>query len=92
MIKVYTDEDFNQVYQQRKKALYFFFGVAATYLAICIACLCYHISLPFGDQNTIIPKIIVGVLTAAFVCFAFPFFSIKFYRVNKYYQMLFPSR
>ena len=88
MIKVYTDEDFNQVYQQRKKTLYFFFGVLAVYLAICIACLCYHISLPFGDPNSTPPKIIVGVVTAMFVCFAFPFFSIKFYRVNRYYKML----
>ncbi len=89
MIKVYTDEDFNQVYEQRKKILYVFLGVALVYLAACIACLCYHISLPFGDQKSIIPKIIVGVLTAIFVCFAFPFLSIKFYRVNKYYKMLY---
>ncbi|MBR2341364.1 MAG: hypothetical protein IKA72_03035, partial [Clostridia bacterium] len=88
MVNVYTDEDLNQVYKQRKKVLYVFWGVALGYLAICIACLCYHISLPYGADSTV-PKIIVGVLSVAFTCFAFSFMSIKFRRVNKYYKMLF---
>lgn len=89
MIKVYSDEDFNQAYRQKNTVLYVFLGVFMVYLAGCIACLCYHISLPYAHPNLYIPKWIVYVLTVAFVCFSFPFMGIKFRRVNKYYKMLY---
>ena len=89
MIKVYSDEDFYGAYRQRTNVLYVFFGVSIVYLAICIACLCYYMSLPYADPNLEIPKWIVYILTAVFVGFAFPFMGIKFRRVNKYYKMLY---
>ncbi len=88
MIKVYSDADFIQVYQQRKNILNGFFGVLIAYLAVCIGCLCYYISLPYAHPNLAIPKWIVYILTVVFSCFVFPFMGIKFYRVNKYYKML----
>ena len=89
MIKVYSDKDFNQAYKQRMNVLYVFIGALIAYLGMSIACLCYYISLPYGDALLWAPKWIVYILTAVFVCFAFPFMTIKFRRVNKYYKMLY---
>ena len=88
MIKVYSDEDFSQVYRQKNNVLYVFFGVLAFYLLGCIVCLCYYMSLPYADPNLYIPKLIVYLLTVGFVGFSFPFMGIKFRRVSKYYKML----
>lgn len=88
MIKVYSDEDFKQVYGQRTRVLNVFIGVSVAYLAICLACLFYFTSLPYAHPNLRIPKWIVYIASALFVGFAFPFMAIKFRRVNKYYKML----
>ena len=88
MTNVYSDKDFQQAHQQKNKVLYLFLGVLAVYLAICIACLCYHISLPYKDPKSEIAKAIVYVASVAFIGFTFPYMGIKFRRVSKYYAML----
>lgn len=89
MIKVYSDADFNAAYKQKKKVMNVFLGVLSGYLAICIGCVIYHASLPFGHANLEIPKWITYIATALFVSFAFPYLGIKYRRVSKYYKMLY---
>jgi len=89
MVKVYSDDDFNAVCEQKKKVTYLFIGVSAVYLAICIACLIYHISLPYADPMLALPKWIMYVVTVVYVAFAFPYLGIKYSRVRKYYRMLY---
>lgn len=89
MIKVYTDQDFNAVYEQKRKVFWVFMGVTVAYLVLVIACLVYHTSLPYGDALDNVPKAIVYVATALYVIFAFPFMAIKYHRLRKYYKMLY---
>ena len=89
MIKVYSDEDFNAICEQKKRILSVFFGVTAVYLAVCIACLVYHISLPYADPMLALPKWITYIVSVLYVVFAFPFMAIKYQRVRKYYKMLY---
>ena len=89
MVTVYNDADFEAVYNQRKRILNVFWGVTAAYLAICVACLIYHISLPYADKMLFLPKMIVYIVSAVYVIFAFPFLGIKFGRVRRYYKMMY---
>ena len=89
MIKVYSDEDFNAICEQKKRILSVFFGVTAVYLAVCIVCLVYHISLPYADPMLALPKWITYIVSVLYVVFAFPFMAIKYQRVRKYYKMLY---
>ncbi len=89
MIKIYSDDDFNAICEQKKKILYVFLGVTAVYFAICIACLAYHISLPYADPMLPLPKWITYIVSVLYVVFAFPFMSIKYQRARKYYKMLY---
>ena len=89
MVKVYSDEDFNAVCEQKQKVLGVFVGVSAVYLFICIFCVIYHNSLPYADPMLALPKWILYVTTALYVSFAFPYIGIKYSRVRKYYKMLY---
>ena len=89
MIKIYSDDDFNAICEQKKKILYVFFAVTAVYLAICIACLVYHISLPYADPMLPLPEWITYIVSVLYVVFAFPFMAIKYQRARKYYKMLY---
>ena len=89
MIKIYSDEDFSAISEQKRKVFLTFIGVSAVYLAICIACLIYHVSLPYGDPLLPVPEWIIYITTVIFVAFSFPYLGIKYYRVRKYYRMLY---
>lgn len=89
MIKVYSDEDFNAICEQKRKVLFTFFLVTAIYALIGVACLIYRSSLPYADPLLWVPEWIAYVATVLFVVFAFPFMGIKYYRIRKYYKMLY---
>ena len=89
MIKIYSDKDFNAVCEQKSKVIFAFCGVTALYIAICIACVIAHSALPYADPKLPISEWIIYVTTVIYVAFAFPFLSIKFYRIRKYYKMLY---
>ncbi len=63
-------------------------GVTACYLAICIALLVYHISLPYASPKAALPKWAAYILSAVYMILAFPYMAIKFGRVRKYFKML----
>ncbi|MBQ7879814.1 MAG: hypothetical protein IJ317_04115 [Clostridia bacterium] len=89
MVTVYNDADFEAVYNQKKRILGIFWGVTAVYLAICVAFLIYHISLPYADKMLFLPKLVVYIASGLYVIFAFPFLGIKFGRVRRYYKMMY---
>ena len=64
MVKVYSDDDFNAVCEQKKKVTYLFIGVSAVYLAICIACLEDLISYP-AQINLLIPSSFVFLIISS---------------------------
>ncbi len=88
MISVYNDADLLAVYKQRKRVLLVFWIITLAYLALCIGCLAYHISLPYKHPNLKYPKWCAWVASPLYVCFIFPYMGIKFSRVNRYYKML----
>ncbi len=89
MISVYTDADYLAAYKQKKRVFAWFMIVTMAYLAVCIAMLVYHISLPYASKLDAIPKAVAFVASAAYVVFVFPYMSIKFSRVRRYTKMLF---
>ena len=89
MKKIYTDADFTAVYEQRRKYIRIFVGVACAYLAFCVAWLIYYISLPYADPMLNLPKWMVYIATVLFVAFATPFLGIKYKRVDRYYKRLY---
>ncbi len=88
MTTVYCDADYLAAYKQKKKLWGIFLGVTAAYLAYCIAWLIYYMSLPYAASIQALPKWSVYVVTAIYVVFIFPFMTIKYSRVNRYYKML----
>jgi len=88
MNSIYNDADFISVYQQKRRVLSVFMAVTIVYLAICIAMLVYHISLPYGDKNDAIPKAVSYVASAIYVLTMFPFMAIKYNRVRRYFKIL----
>ena len=89
MIRIYSDKDFNAICEQKRKIFFSFLGVSAVYLAVCIACLIHHTSLPYADPLLPVSEWIMYITTVLYVAFAFPFLGIKYSRARKYYKMLY---
>lgn len=88
MVSVYNDADFMAAYQQKKKIFAVFLAITTVYLAVCIAMLAFHISLPYADKQDAIPKAVTYTASALYVIFMFPFMAIKYGRVRRYYKIL----
>lgn len=89
MVSVYNDQDFQAVIKQRNSVLTVFWIVTGVYAMSAISLWIYFMSLPYAHPDTWIPKLIVSVLSIAYVIFVFPFMGIKFHRVNRYYKMMY---
>lgn len=88
MVSVYNDADYLSAYKQKRRVFSVFMVVTLVYLAICVAMLVYHVSLPYADPRDRLPKTIVFVVSALYVVFAFPYMAIKYSRVYRYFKML----
>ena len=88
MTSVYTDADYLSAYKQKKKIFGVFWAVTGIYLLCSIACLIYHISLPYADARDFWPKAAVYVLSGLYVIFAFPYLAIKGSRIRRYFKMM----
>ncbi|MDD6996124.1 MAG: hypothetical protein SPH68_07735 [Candidatus Borkfalkiaceae bacterium] len=89
MQRVFTDDDFNAIVDQKKRVLAVFFVVLAVYLALAVCSLIYYTSLPYKDDMQKYPKAVMFVSTSLFVVFLFLYMGIKFHRVKKYYKMMY---
>ncbi len=89
MVTVYNDENFQAVYNQKKKILGIFWGVTVFYIAFCLAWLVYYTRLPYNDSMQTLPKACVFVVSGLYVVFLFPFMGIKYGRVRRYYKMMY---
>lgn len=89
MQRVYTDEDFNDAVDQRKRVAQVFWIVLAVYIALAAASLIYYTSLPYKDKMQSLPKTVMFISTALFVVFLFLYMGIKYHRINKYYKMVY---
>lgn len=88
MTSIYNDDDLYAIYRQKQKILGVFWAVTAVYAAICVACLCFFISLPYKDPMQTPIKTVVFALTPLYVLFLFPYMGIKYGRVRRYYRTL----
>ena len=89
MERVFNDEDFNAIVDQRKKILRVFFIVLGAYILLAAASLIYYTSLPYKDKMQALPKAVMFISTALFVVFLFLYMGIKYHRANKYYKMMY---
>ena len=89
MQRVFTDDDFNAIVDQKKRVLLVFRIVLAAYLALAVSSLVYYMSLPYKDGMQKLPKTTMFVATALFVVFLFLYMGIKYHRVKKYYKMMY---
>ena len=88
MISVYKDADYLAAYKQKKRILSVFWAITFAYLAYCITWLVYYIGLPYEDPMQILPEMCVYVMSAVYVIVIFPYMSIKFSRIRRYFKML----
>ncbi len=88
MVTLYKDEDYLAVYKQRRKLWWIVVSVTAVYVGLCVALVVYHGSLPYASPKQTLPKWLAGILSVAYVIFAYPFLAIKYHRVRKYYKLL----
>ena len=89
MERVFDDEDFNAIVDQRKRVLRVFYIVLGAYIALAAASLLYYTSLPYKDKMQALPKAVMFISTSLFVVFLFLYMGIKYHRVNKYYKMMY---
>ena len=89
MERVFDDEDFNAILDQKKKVKLVFYIVLGAYIALAIASLAYYTSLPYKDKMQALPKAVMFISTALFIVFLFLYMGIKYHRVNKYCKMLY---
>ena len=87
-VTVYKDADLLAAYKQKNKTLLVFWGITLVYLAVCIAMVVFHTSLPYASDLDVIPQAVTYVLSAVYVIIVFPFMVIKYHRVKKYLTML----
>lgn len=88
MVSVYTDADFLAAWKQRRKIITVFIIVSAVYFTYSLAWLFYHISLPYNHSGSKFAEFMVGVGSVLYVCFAFPYLSIKGSRSFRYCKMM----
>lgn len=88
MTSVYNDYDLLNVYKQRRKIFNVFLAVTGVYVAICLVCLLFYMSLPYNDPMQTPISMVVYLATPPYVVFLFPYMGIKYRRVNRYYRVL----
>ena len=88
MVSIYKDADYLAVYKQKKRILGVYWGITLFYVIFCIAWWIYYMGLPYNDPMQTLPKACVYVATGLFIAFSFPYLSIKFSRVRRYFKML----
>lgn len=88
MISVYNDADYMSAYKQKQRVFAVFMAITLAYVAICIAMLVYHISLPYASELDAIPKAVTYAASAVYIALVFPFMAIKYSRVRRYFKML----
>lgn len=89
MQRVFTDDDFNAVVDQKKRVLAVFWGVLGVYLVVAVWSLIYYISLPYKDDMQKLPKTVMFIATSLLIVFCFLYMGIKYHRVKKYYKMMY---
>ncbi len=88
MVSVYNDADYLSAYKQKRKIWWVFMSITLVYLAICVALVAYHSTLPYAAPYGNLFSISAYVLSAAYMIFAFPYLAIKYGRVRRYVRLL----
>lgn len=88
MITIYDDDDFFAAYRQYKRIIFVYALIAVIYAAGVIAIGATYISLPYGDSNQTLLKVIFGIITGIFVIFSYPYLGVKMRRSAAYYKLL----
>ncbi|MBQ5926333.1 MAG: hypothetical protein IIX01_00235, partial [Clostridia bacterium] len=89
MTTVYSDGDFNKIYDQKRRIFMGFMLVTVCYLAFCLAVEVFYVSLPYADPLQKPTKFTVYVASVLYAIFLFPYMGIKYHRVRKYYKMMY---
>lgn len=88
MTVVFNDDDLVKAFKQKQRIWYAYVGVLAFFLALCVACIVYYVSLPYEDPTAPVPLWIICVASCLFVIFSYIFLGIKFQRARKYYKIV----
>lgn len=87
MVKVYRDADYLSAHNQKRKIFWFFMLITFLYLGVCVGCVLYRSSLPYGE-DAVWAQVVVYALSVVYAVFAYIYLSIKFSRVKRYCKML----
>lgn len=88
MVKLYNDEDLWNAVLQKRRLLAVFLSVFAVWLLAAVGCAVWYAMLPYEDPMQPWVIVIVCVITAIFLMFAFPFMGISYKRCKAYVKML----
>lgn len=88
MTIIYQDEDYLSALKQKHLLFSIYVGISAAYAAVCIALLIFFASQPYQAPVLGTIRLIIALLTIAFVAFSYPYLGIKYKRVCAYCAML----
>ena len=88
MVSVYSDADFTSAYKQKQKIFSVVLATTVAYIALCLAMLLYHTSLPYASSRDDVPQAVVYVASVVYVIFIFPYTAIKYSRIRRYFKIL----
>lgn len=88
MTILFEDDDLRLAFAQKRRIFWAYMAVVAAFVAVCVACIVYFVSLPYEDSYQAIPKTIMCVAVCLFIIFSHIFLGIKYHRVRRYYKML----
>ena len=89
MISVYTDADYFSAHLQKRRIFGGFLLITIVYLAITIALVYYHSTLPYAHPWQALPRVLGSAISAIYVVLIFPYMAIKYKRCRRYCRMLF---
>ena len=88
MTVVFNDDDLINAFRQKQRLWYIYLAVLAVFVALCVACIVYYVSLPYEDPMQPVPIWITCVASCVFVIFSYIYLGIKFQRARKYYKII----
>ena len=88
MTVVFNDDDLINSFRQKQRLWYIYLAVLAVFVAVCVACVAFYMSLPYEDPLQPVPIWITGVVSCLFIIFSYVFLGIKYQRARKYYKII----
>ena len=89
MIDYFTEREFLDIKNQRRKVLAIYFLILGIYALISVGLFLWYRTLPYLSSKIIYVKLVHYSITPIFVIFSLIYLGIVFRRVNRFYKVCF---